>query len=54
MPTNPVGFDVAKADGGSREVCIYQVADGAISKMLFEGILKKNLGLPLESWRVGC
>jgi hypothetical protein len=28
-----------------REVCIYQVADGAVSKMLFEGVLQKNLPL---------
>jgi hypothetical protein len=32
-----------------RTVCIYQVADSAVSKMLFEGILKKNL--PLMSAR---
>jgi RNA-directed DNA polymerase len=42
-PRHPYSFEVPKADGGSRAVCIYQVADSAVSKMLFEGILKKNL-----------
>lgn len=45
QPRHPYAFDVAKPDGGSRRVCIYQVADSAVSKMLFEGILKKNLPL---------
>src|SRR6202044_153603 len=36
-------------DGGTRIVNIYQVADSAVSKMLFNGILKKNL--PLMSSR---
>lgn len=44
-PRHPYAFDVPKADGGTRRVCIYQVADSAVSKMLFEGILKKNLPL---------
>lgn len=44
-PMHPFAFDVEKADGGTRTVCIYQVADGAMSKMLFEAILKKNLPL---------
>ncbi|MCY3643506.1 MAG: reverse transcriptase domain-containing protein [Acidimicrobiaceae bacterium] len=44
-PRRPVRSVRPKADGGSREVCIYQVADSAVSKMLFEGILKKNLPL---------
>lgn len=48
-PRHPYAFDVAKADGGTRTVCIYQVADSALSKMLFNGILKKNL--PLMSAR---
>lgn len=43
QPRHPYAFEVAKPDGGSRQVCIYQVADSAVSKMLFEGILKKNL-----------
>jgi RNA-directed DNA polymerase len=48
-PRHPFAFDVGKADGGTRTVCIYQVADSAISKMLFDGILRKNL--PLMSAR---
>lgn len=43
QPRHPYAFEVPKAGGGSRTVCIYQVADSAVSKMLFEGILKKNL-----------
>ncbi|WP_420639714.1 reverse transcriptase domain-containing protein [Candidatus Poriferisocius sp.] len=43
QPRNPVRFSVEKPDATSREVCIYQVADSAVSKMLFEGILRKNL-----------
>ena len=43
QPRHPYAFEVPKDDGGSRNVCIYQVADSAVSKMLFEGILKKNL-----------
>ena len=45
IPRHPVMYEVDKKDGGSRNVSIYQVADGAVSKMLFEGILKKNLPL---------
>jgi hypothetical protein len=45
MPRHPVVYQVAKPSGGWRNVSIYQVADGAVSKMLFEGILKKNLPL---------
>lgn len=44
-PRSPIRFQIPKADGGEREVCVYQVADGAVSKMLFEGLLKKNLPL---------
>lgn len=43
-PRNPVVMEIPKSSGeGTRPVCIYQVADGAISTMLYEGILKKNL-----------
>lgn len=48
-PRSPIRSRIPKADGGEREVCIYQVADGAVSKMLFEGLLKKNL--PIMSAR---
>lgn len=43
VPRHPYAFQVPKPDGGNRTVCIYQVADSAVSKMLFEGVLKKNL-----------
>lgn len=42
-PRPPVSLAVEKADGGAREVCIYQVADSAISRMVFDGILAKNV-----------
>lgn len=48
-PRHPFAFQKAKPDGGERTVCVYQVADSAVSKMLFESILKKNL--PLMSSR---
>lgn len=43
IPRNPVTSSIQKTDGGSRQTCIYQVADSAISRMLFENISKKNL-----------
>ena len=43
QPRRPLIHRVNKADGSYRETCIYQVADSAVSKMLFEGLLKKNL-----------
>lgn len=48
-PRHPWESTVAKKDGGTRTVNIYQVADSAVSKMLFRGILSKNL--PLMSGR---
>lgn len=44
-PRHPVRYQALKASGGTREISVYQVADSAISKMLFEGLLKKNLPL---------
>ncbi|MCY4456594.1 MAG: reverse transcriptase domain-containing protein [Acidimicrobiaceae bacterium] len=43
QPRRPLIHNVKKSDGGNRQTCIYQVADSAVSKMLFENILKKNL-----------
>lgn len=43
IPRNPVTSSTQKTDGGSRQTCIYQVADSAVSRMLFEEISKKNL-----------
>jgi RNA-directed DNA polymerase len=48
-PRHPWELELSKKDGGTRRINIYQVADSAVSKMLFEGILKKNL--PLMSSR---
>jgi RNA-directed DNA polymerase len=48
-PRHPWETEVGKTDGGRRTINVYQVADSAVSKMLFEGILKKNL--PLMSAR---
>ena len=48
-PRHPWESTVARSDGGTRTVNIYQVADSAVSKMIFESILKKNL--PLMSGR---
>lgn len=44
-PRRPVAKEIAKPDGGSRFVNIYQVADSAVSKMVFESLLRKNLPL---------
>jgi RNA-directed DNA polymerase len=48
-PRPPCLREQAKPSGGTRPVCLYQVADGAVSKMLFEDALRKNL--PLMSAR---
>ena len=48
-PRHPYEWLLPKPDGSDRAICIYQVADRAISKMLYEGILKKNL--PIMSAR---
>ncbi|WP_419914045.1 reverse transcriptase domain-containing protein [Candidatus Poriferisodalis sp.] len=42
-PRCPVLLPIPKDANEDRYVCVYQVADGAVSKMLFEGLLKKNL-----------
>lgn len=49
VPRTPILLRIPKPDGDTRDVCVYQVADGAVSKMLFEGLLKKNL--PIMSAR---
>jgi RNA-directed DNA polymerase len=48
-PRNPVERDIEKPGGGTRSVCVYQVADSAVSKMVYESLLRKNL--PLMSAR---
>ena len=43
---HPLSHQVPQSDGsGMRQVNIYQVADSAISKMLFESLLRKNLAV---------
>lgn len=42
-PRHPVEIQIDKDDGGTRPVCVYQVADSAVSKMVYESLLRKNL-----------
>lgn len=42
-PRPPILRDIPKQLGGTRTISRFQVADSAISKMLFETLLKKNL-----------
>lgn len=44
-PRPPVELRRAKASGGERIVSVYQVADSAISRMVFESVLAKNQAL---------
>ena len=48
-PRRPVERKIPKLDGGERSVNVYQVADSAVSKMVFESLLRKNL--PMMSAR---
>jgi hypothetical protein len=48
-PRHPYARLVPKPSGEMRTVCVYQVADSAISKMIFDNALEKNL--PLLSGR---
>lgn len=48
-PRRPVERSIPKPDGGARLVNVYQVADSAVSKMVFESLLRKNL--PMMSAR---
>jgi RNA-directed DNA polymerase len=49
VPRRPVERRIPKLDGGDRPVNVYQVADSAVSKMIFESLLRKNL--PMMSAR---
>ena len=42
IPNDPYVKQVKKADGGHRDVAIYQIPDAAISKLLFDRLLAKN------------
>ena len=43
VPRRPVERRIPKLTGGDRPVNVYQVADSAVSKMVFESLLRKNL-----------
>lgn len=49
QPRRPVERAIPKPDGGQRLISVYQVADSAVSKMVYESLLRKNL--PLMSAR---
>lgn len=49
VPRRPVERKIPKPNGDERSVNVYQVADSAVSKMLFESLLRKNL--PMMSAR---
>lgn len=42
-PRRPVEFQIPKDDGEARPLSIFQVADSAVSRLMFESLLKKNL-----------
>jgi hypothetical protein len=41
-PRNPVSYDVPKSGGGQRPVSVFQVADSAVSKQIYQSLLNKN------------
>lgn len=41
-PRNAVCFEVPKPDGTMREVSVFQVADSAVSRVVFNSLLRKN------------
>jgi RNA-directed DNA polymerase len=44
-PRHPVLDHVPKPGGGLREICKYQVADSAVSRMIFESVRAKNASI---------
>jgi hypothetical protein len=42
LPRNAVFYEVPKADGTMREVSVFQVADSAVSRLVFGNLLEKN------------
>ncbi len=44
-PRQPLEYSVPKPSGGERAVSIFQVADSAVSRVIFENLLAKNLPL---------
>ncbi len=45
-PRNAVCFEVPKPDGTMREVSVFQVADSAVSRVVFNSLLRKNRQRP--------
>jgi RNA-directed DNA polymerase len=43
VPRRPVEFRIPKDDGNTRPLSIFQVADSAVSRLIFENLLQKNL-----------
>jgi RNA-directed DNA polymerase len=41
-PRNAVSYEVPKADGTMRDVSVFQVADSAVSRVIFQSLLQKN------------
>lgn len=41
-PRNPIRYDVPKDDGTTRPVSVFQVADSAISRLLYHSLIKRN------------
>jgi hypothetical protein len=41
-PRNPTAYTVPKADGSGRVVSVFQVADSAVSSLIFRRVLEKN------------
>lgn len=41
-PCTPISHFVPKAGGGRREVCIFQVADSAVSRLFYDSLIEKN------------
>ena len=44
-PHSPYLHVIPKADGGQREICVFQVADSAISRIIFDRLNRKNRAL---------
>lgn len=42
IPRNAASYDVPKPDGSNRSVSVFQVADSAVSRLVFRNLLHKN------------
>ena len=45
IPHSPYLLVIPKADGGQRAICVFQVADSAISRLIFDRLNRKNRAL---------